>query len=401
MDYNEAMHRTHVAQLLVLIALSMTTFQAAQAAGADASPGAHGDVSVYVGTYTKTAGEGINFFHFDPATGRATQPSVVAKMRNPSFLARNPTRPVLYAISEVDEHGGEKTGSAAAFAIDAKTGRLTLLNEQSSGGPGPCYVSVDHSGRVLLVANYGGGSVASLPIEDDGRLKPPACVDRHHGSSVNRQRQTGPFAHCFDADPANRFALAADLGTDKVMLYRLDAEKGTFKPNELPFVQVTSGAGPRHLAFHPNGKFVYLINELNSTISLFPYDAARGMLPAVQEISTLPAGFHGASTTAEIAVHPSGRFVYGSNRGHDSIAMFAVHPGTGTLKSLGHQSTHGKTPRHFAIDPTGKYLLAANQDSNNVVIFRIDGQTGLLAPTGQEVSVPMPVCLVMAPANGR
>jgi 6-phosphogluconolactonase len=392
------MLRTHAAQLLVLVAVSMTTFQAGQTAGADAAPSSRSDIGVYVGTYTKTAGEGINFFHFDPATGRATQPTVVANMRNPSFLARHPTKPVLYAISEVDSHGGEKTGTAAAFAIDAKTGGLTLLNEQSSGGPGPCYSSVDHSGRMLLVANYGGGSVASLPIEADGRLKPPAYVDKHHGSSVNRQRQTGPFAHCFDADPANRFALAADLGADKLMLYRLDLEKATFTANEPPFVKTAAGAGPRHVAFHPNGKFVYLINELNSTISVFGYDAAQGMLAAVQEISTLPAGFHDSNTTAEIAVHPSGRFVYGSNRGHDSIAIFAADQETGKLKSLGHLSTHGKTPRHCAIDPTGQCLLAANQDSGNIVIFRIDSQTGLLRPSGQEIAVPMPVCLVMMPA---
>jgi 6-phosphogluconolactonase len=303
--------------------------------------------------------------------------------------------PVLYAISEVDEFGGEKVGAAAAFTIEPKTGRLTQLNQQSSGGPGPCYASVDHSGHTLLVANYGGGSVASLPIESDGRLKPPACVNKHHGSSVNPQRQTGPFAHCFDADPANRFALSADLGTDKVMLYRLDAATGVFLPNDPPFVEVSAGAGPRHVAFHPNGRFVYLINELNSTISVFDYDAAHGTLAAVQDISTLPADFRGPSTTAEIQVDRSGRFVYGSNRGHDSIAIFGVDPENGKLKSLDHQSTHGKTPRHFTIDPTGQYLLAVNQDSNNIVIFRIDGDTGLLRPTGKEISVPMPVCLVM------
>ncbi len=389
----------------------MTASQAGPAIGADAAQTPSGEVWVYVGTYTKSAGakstgansaaEGINFFRFDLATGRATRPIVVAKMRNPSFLARHPARPVIYAVSEVNEFGGEKTGSAAAFAIEAETGRLTPLNQQPSGGAGPCYASVDHSGRALLVANYDGGSVASLPIESDGRLKPPAQVDKHHGSSVNPQRQTGPFAHCFDADPANRFALAADLGTDKLMLYRLDAATGTFTPNEPPFVQVAAGAGPRHVVFHPNGRFVYLINELNSTISVFDYDAARGTLAAVQEISTLPAGFHGPNTTAEIQIDRSGRFVYGSNRGHNSIAIFAVDPESGKLKSLGHQSSHGKTPRHFAIAPTGNYLLAANQDSNNVVVFHIDGQTGLLRPTGEEVSVPMPVCVVMMPPVGR
>ncbi len=379
----------------------MTAFPAGPAIGADAAPTPNGEIWVYVGTYTKSAKEGINFFRFDPATGRAAKPAVVATVRNPSYLARHPTRPVIYAISEVSESGGEKTGVAAAFGIEAMTGRLTPLNRQSSGGPEPCYASVDHSGHALLVANYGGGSVASLPIEADGRLRPPACVDKHHGSSVNPQRQSGPFAHCFDADPANRYALAADLGTDKLMLYRLDAEKATFKPNEPQFVKVTAGAGPRHVVFHPNGRFVYLISELNSTISVFQYDAAHGTLADVQGISTLPAGFHGPNTTAEIRIDPSGRFVYGSNRGHNSIAIFAVDGESGKLKSFGHQSTHGKTPRHFAIDPTGQYLLAANQDSNNVVVFRIDRETGLLRPTGQEVSIPKPVCIVMMRPIGQ
>jgi 6-phosphogluconolactonase len=397
MDYNEVMHRP---QLLVLIALFMTAFEVGPV-GADIAPNTNGELWVYVGTYTKSPSEGINFFRFDPATGRSTYPAVVAKMRNPSFLARHPKLPVIYAISEVDEHGGAKAGAAVAFGIDAKTGGLTLLNEQSTGGPGPCYASVDPSGKTLLVANYGGGSVASLPIEVDGRLKPLACFDKHHGSSVHSQRQTGPYAHCFDADPAGGFALSADLGTDKVMLYRLDAENGTFKPNEPSFVKVSAGAGPRHVAFHPNGRFVYLINELNSTISVFNYDVMRGTISAVQEISTLPAGFHGSSTTAEVQIDQSGRFVYGSNRGHNSIAIFVVDPENGKLKSIGHQSTDGKTPRHFAIDPTGQYLLAANQDSNNVVIFRIDRETGLLHGTRQEVSVHVPVCVVMMRPIGQ
>jgi 6-phosphogluconolactonase len=371
------------------------------AIGADVASHSGGELWVYVGTYTKSAGEGINLFRFDLATGRATQPEVMGKMKNPSFLARHPSRPVLYAISEVNEFDREKTGAAAAWAIEGKSGRLTLVTEQSSGGAGPCYASVDNSGSALLVANYAGGSVACLPIEADGRLKPPSQIEKHHGSSVNPPRQTGPFAHCFDADAAGRFALAADLGTDKLMVYRLDAAKGRFAPNVPPFVQVAAGAGPRHLAFHPSGRFVYLINELNSTVSVFHYDAAKGTLAAVQSIGTLPAGFHGESTAAEIAVDHSGRFVYASNRGHDSIAIFAVDPENGGLKSLGHQSTHGKTPRHFAIDPTGKFLLAANQGSGNVVIFRIDGQSGLLRPTGQEVSIPMPVCVLFVQPVGR
>ena len=356
---------------------------------------ANGVLWVYVGTYTKTPDAGINFLQFDLANGSLTKPAVVAKIPNPTFLALRPGRPELYAISEVSEFRKKNVGFVSAYRIRGKTGQLDLVNQQSSGGPGPCHVSVDHTAQTVLVANYGGGSVASLPIRPDGGLDPFATVDQHHGSSVQRSRQSGPFAHCIDADPANRFVLSADLGIDKVMIYRLDASQGTLAPQQPAFVKTVPGAGPRHLAFHPNGRFVYVINELNCTISVFRYDSSRGSLESVQNVSTLPGGFTGENTAAEVAVHPSGRFLYGSNRGHDSIAIFAVDPDTGKLRSQGHQSTLGKMPRHFALDPSGRYLLAANQDSGNIVVFRIDPQSGLLHATGASAAIPMPVCVVM------
>ncbi len=388
----------------ILTTLGPSFAVAAETREAGSRPWVHGArLWVYVGTYTKTPDAGINLFQLDldhgnmVPGGRLTKPSVVAKIPNPTFLALHPRRPVLYAISEVSEFGKKKVGFVSAYAIREKSGQLDLLNQQSSGGPGPCHVSVDHTGQVLLAANYGGGSVASLPIRPDGSLKPAATVDQHHGSSVHKTRQTGPFAHCIDADPSNRFALSADLGIDKLLIYRLNIDEGTLAPHQPAFVETTPGAGPRHLTFHPNGRFAYVINELNCTISVFGYDSNRGTLQSVQNISTLPGDFSGENTSAEIQVHPSGRFLYGSNRGHNSIAIFAVDPETGRLRSLGHQSTLGKTPRHFAIDPSGQYLLAANQDSGSVVVFRIDPQSGLLHATGASVAIPMPVCVLMMP----
>ena len=355
---------------------------------------------VYVGTYTKTPDAGINFFQFDLASGRLTKPAVVAKTPNPSFLALHPRRPLLYAIGEVSDFGPDKTGVVSAYAIQPKTGQLVLLNQQSTGGAETSHVSVDHSGQVVLVSNYGGGCVASLPIRPDGGLSPAATVDHHHGSSVHPTRQTRPLAHSIDVDPTNHFVLSANLGTDKVMIYRLNAAQGTLTPHQPAFAETPRGAGPRHLAFHPNGRFVYVINELNGTISVCHFDSSRGSLEPVQNISTLPGDFSGENTTAEIQVHPSGRFLYGSNRGHDSIAIFAIDTETGKLRSLGHQSTLGKAPRNFALDRSGRYLLAANQDTGSVVVFRVDPQTGLLQPTGASVAIPMPVCLVMTKPVG-
>ena len=381
--------------VLLLSGTLLISISPCLAVAAEKGEPANGVLWVYIGTYTKTPQAGINFFQFDLASGSLTKPTVVAKIPNPTFLALRPGHPELYAISEVYGFGKKKVGFVSAYKIRGKTGQLDLLNQQSSGGPGPCHVSVDRTGKVVLVANYGGGSVASLPIRPDGGLDPAVTIDQHHGSSVNPSRQGGPFAHCIETDPQNRFVLSADLGIDKVMIYRLNASNSALTPHQPAFVETTRGAGPRHLAFHPNGRFVYVINELNCTISVFGYDSTHGSLASLQNISTLPSDFSGQNTTAEVQVHPSGRFLYGSNRGHDSIAIFAIDPETGKLRRLGHQSTLGKAPRNFALDPSGRYLLAANQDSGNVVVFRVDPQTGLLHPTGVSAAIPMPVCVVM------
>lgn len=352
---------------------------------------------VYIGTYTDGASQGIYMSRLDLATGELSPPELAAKAKNPSFLALGPRLDYLYAVSEVDDIDGKKTGGVSAFAIDGRTGKLRALNQQPSGGVGPCHLAVDKTGKAVLVANYGGGSVASLPIGRDGRLGAPISTIRHEGKSVDPARQERPHAHSINLDAGNRFAFAADLGLDQVLVYRFDAASGKLSPHDPAFAPVAPGAGPRHFAFHPGGKYAYVINELQSTITAFSYDAEHGKLTEVQSIGTLPEGHREPSFTAEVVVHPSGKFVYGSNRGHDSIAIFQVDESTGKLTAAGHRPTGGKTPRNFAIDPTGKYLLAENQASNSVHVFRIDGETGALTPTGQSIEAPSPVCIKMAP----
>ncbi len=351
-------------------------------------------VRVYVGTYTGKGSKGIYAFEFNLQTGEATKPRLVAETINPSFLAIHPTGSFLYAVNEIWEKGEE--GKISAFAIQ-QDGNLQFLNQQPSKGVGPCHLTVDKTGKFVLVANYGSGNVAVLPILPDGRLGEATCSIQHEGKSVNPQRQEGPHAHSINLDPANKFAIVADLGIDKLLVYRFDAAKGILEGKDQPFATTAPGAGPRHIAFHPNGKFVYAINELNSTVTAYLYDAAKGILTELQTVSTLPDKFSGTNTTAEVQVHPSGHFLYGSNRGHNSIAIFRIEEATGKLSALGHQPTQGKTPRNFGIDPTGTYLFAANQDSDNIVVFRIDPQTGKLEPTGRIIEVPTPVCVKFLP----
>lgn len=347
---------------------------------------------LYIGTYTGAESKGIYLSRFDAQTGKLSPAELAAEVPSPSFLAIAPGGKFVYAVSEIGDFEGKKTGAVAALAVDPVTGKLTLLNKQPSAGAGPCHVTVDQSGRHVLVANYGGGSVASLPIAPDGRLGPATSAIQHQGKSVNPQRQEGPHGHSINLDAAGRFALAADLGLDQVLVYRFDAQRGTLTPHDPPAAHLAPGAGPRHFAFHPNGRYAYVINELASTVTAFVYDAAAGTLRQLQTISTLPQEVPGNST-ADIHVHPSGKFLYGSNRGHDSIAVFRVDPASGKLTAAGHQKTGGRTPRNFSLDPTGKFLLAANQDSNDVTVFRIDPATGALAPTGERLQVGRPVCL--------
>lgn len=365
------------------------------ATAALSQPAAAREFLVYFGTYTSAKSRGIYVSRFDAQRGRLSAPELAAEAKGPSFLAVHPSERFVYAVGETTTLEGKRSGGVIAFALDKRSGRLSLLNAQPSGGAGPCHLALDSKGRCLLVANYGGGSIASLPVLKDGTLGAPVSTVQHAGSSVNPQRQTGPHAHFITPDPADRFALVCDLGLDQVLVYRLDPGCATLTANDPPFASLHPGAGPRHLAFAPNGRFVYVVNELDSTLTGFAFDRRRGALKELQTLSTLPASFPGSSNTcAEVQMHPTGRFVYGSNRGHDSIAVFAVDAKSGRFRAVEHQVTGGRTPRHFAIDPTGRWLLAENQASDTVTVFRIDPRTGTLSPTDQVVEVPAPVCAV-------
>ena len=364
---------------------------AAVALGADRASGS--DYLAYIGTYTQKNSKGIYVFRLNSSTGKLTPLGLAAETTSPSYLAIHPNHRFLYAVAEVNNFGGQKSGAVSAFSIDRSTGKLTLLNQVSARGSGPCHVMVDPTGKTLLVANYDSGSVAALPVGQDGRLRDASAAIQHHGTSVNPERQEGPHAHCINNSPDNRFVLAADLGLDEVLVYRFDPARGSLAPNDPPFGKTPPGAGPRHFAFHPNGRFVYVINEIQCTASTFSYDAQRGALKLLATVSTVPKDYKVTKddSTAEIRVHPSGKFVYGSNRGPDSIAVFSVDSTSGTLHPIEYVSTQGKTPRGFNIDPTGSYLIAGNQDSDSLVVFRIDQKTGRLTPTGQKLEAYAPV----------
>ena len=325
---------------------------------------------------------------------KSPTPRLAVEAVSPAFLAAHPDRPLLYAVNEVGSFKGQPGGAVSAFAVEAETGELTLLNQESSRGGGPCHLTVDPSGRGVLVANYGGGSIAVLPLRPGGELGPATTFVQHSGSSVNAQRQTAPHAHGIYVDPANQFVFVPDLGIDRVLVYRWDPATGGLKPNDPAAAVLAPGAGPRHFVFHPGGRFAYVINELLNTVTGFEYDPRSGALGEIQTITTLPEGFGGENSTAEIAVHPTGRFLYGSNRGHDSLVTYSIDASTGKLSLVGHTATRGRTPRNFAVDPSGGWILVANQDSNNVVVFRVDPRTGLPEASEHSVDVPAPVCVL-------
>jgi len=365
---------------------------------------------VYVGTYTGRAAhiksqmqsEGIYVYQLNLITGELTHTSTLTGLINPSYLAIEPQKRYLYAVSETEEMAGKQSGGVSACAIDPENGALTLINSQLTQGKAPCHLSVDHSGQYVLSANYSSGSICILPILADGRLGESSDFIQHEGSSINKQRQEGPHAHSINVDKDNRYAFVADLGIDKMMSYQLDLEAGKLVPNSPPWVEIKPGAGPRHFAFSPDSQYAYLINELDSTLITFAYDAGSGRLQELQTLSTLPEGLDpaqdiqgGMNHCADIHVSPSGKFVYGSNRGHDSIAIFQVEPENGKISPIGHEPTQGKTPRNFALDPTGAFLLVANQDTDTIVTFRIEQKTGQLYPTGHITTVPTPVCIKM------
>ncbi len=350
----------------------------------------------FVGTYTtKTNSKGIYAFRYDAATGKLAPLGVAAETADPSFLVIHPNGKYLYAV---DESG--KASMVSAFALDKATGHLTLLNQLPALGEDPCYISLDRSGKFVLVANYTSGNIAVFPLLADGRLGEHTALVQDSGTlGPNKERQEGPHAHWIETTPDNRFALIADLGLDEVFIYKFDASYGALTPNQPATARLKSGAGPRHIAMHPNGKFVFVASELNSTVTSFYFDTKKGLLKEIGTAATLPPGFSGRNDVAEIAVHPNGKFLYVSNRGNDSIAIFSIETGKETLTAVGGVPTGGKEPRHFAIDPTGNFLLTENQLSDTIVTFRIDPAAGKLSPTGDSVSVPSPVDLVFFPED--
>jgi len=363
------------------------------ARGSESPP--DGDL-LYVGTYTeRTHSEGIYLIRMDRRSGQLRRVGSVSAGANPSFLALHPNGRTLYAVNELEQYSGRPTGAVSAFAIAGDTGALTRLNEQPSGGGAPCFVSVDRSGRALLVANYGGGSVALLPIEANGALA-AAHVVQHTGKGPNAERQEAPHAHCILPDPSNRFALAADLGADRVFVYQLDLEGRSLRHIEEGDAVMRAGAGPRHLAFHPTLPLVFVANELDSTVATLRLDAERGALSLLDARSTLPAGWTGTNYPADIHVAANGRTLHVSNRGHNSIAVFSVAESTGALALDQVVSTDGDWPRNFSLDPSGRWLLVANQRSDSVVVFGRDPDTGRLTPTRQRIAIPSPVCLRFA-----
>jgi 6-phosphogluconolactonase len=354
---------------------------------------------VYVGTYTLegSTSKGIYAYRFNPDTAELTAIGLAAETTNPSFLAVHPNHRFLYAVNETPNYKGQKSGAVSAFAIDRATGKLTLLNEVASRGADPCYITVDKTGKFVLVANYTGGSVAVFPVLEDGRLGEASAFIQHSGHGANPERQEGPHAHSIDLSPDDRFAIVDDLGLDETLVYKFDSTKGSLTLNDpqlyTTLAKADPGAGPRHFAFHPNGKFAFVVNEMQSTVSAFSYDGSAGVLRRLQTISTFPKDFSGHNDDAEIEVHPSGKFLYASNRGHDSIAVFAIDPDKGTLTLIEYAPTKGQTPRSFEIAPGGSLLFAENEKSDNIVVFRIDPKSGRLTPTGKVLEVAEPVCV--------
>jgi 6-phosphogluconolactonase len=376
--------------------LSFFLFSLVTVTAANDSP--KGRYVLFVGTYTDKQSKGIYAYRFDSASSELTPLGMAAEAINPSFLAIDPSHRFLYAVNEVQKYEDANSGAVSAFAIDTQkgdrqTGKVQLLNAVASRGADPCYIAFDKTGKYALVANYTGGSVAVFPVQADGHIGESSAFVQHVGSSVNRERQEGAHAHWIETTPDNRFAIAVDLGLDELLIYRFDAKNGSLTPNNPPYAKLDPGAGPRHLAFHPNGKFAYVVNELQSSITAFAYDASRGELRKLNTVSTLPKNFSGSNDTAEIKVHPSGKFLFASNRGHDSIALFSIDSKTGALTLADHFPTQGKTPRNFEIDPTGKFLFVANQDTNNIAVFGIDSKNGRLTVTKRTLQVPSPVCL--------
>jgi 6-phosphogluconolactonase len=345
----------------------------------------------YFGTYTQGKSQGVYVAEFDTATGKLGEAKLAAKVSQPSFVAIHPSGKYVYTCNETDNFNGEKAGGLTAYAVQAD-GTLQELNQKSSIDAGPCHLVVDKAGKNVLAANYGGGSVCAYSLKENGELKDKTAFIQHQGTSVDKGRQEAPHAHSINLDAANRFAFVADLGLDKILIYKFDAETGSLTPNDPPFAATPKGGGPRHFAFHPSGKYAFVCNEMLSSVTSFRYDAAQGKLTEIETLSTLPQATPGNST-AEVQVHPSGKFVYVSNRGHNSIAIFQFDAEAGKLKSAGNQGEGIAIPRNFGIDPSGKWMVVCNQASDSVISFAIDSDNGSLSPTGSRIEVGMPVCV--------
>ena len=382
--------------LLVFSVLTLAHLPRALSGPPKSIPAAH-SYFVYVGTYTGPNSKGIYAFRFDPGNAQMTPMGVAAEVQNPSFVVADPSHRYLYAVTEIGNNGGVD-GLISSYSIDPVTGALKFLNKVDSAGGGACHLVVDKTGKTLFVANYGTGSVASFSIHADGSIGEKTGFDQHSGSSVNPKRQKGPHAHEVVLSPDNRFLFVPDLGTDQIKIYRVDAANGTFTPNDPPFASVKPGLGPRHFTFGRDARFAYVVCEMGSSVAVFAYDSGKGSLTPVQTVSTLPADFTGEDNSAEIQVDQSGRFLYASNRGHDSITVFAIDPAKGTLTTIQVVPTKGNIPRNFVIDPTGKYLIVANQKSDQMVVFAINQKNGQLTPTGQVVDVTAPVSILFVPA---
>ncbi len=352
------------------------------------------DYYLYIGTYTDgTDSKGIYLYQINWVTGELTYVDVY-EANNPSFLATDRKEQYLFAANEISNFDENHTGSVTSFRINKNDKSLTELNAVSSGGAHPCYVSVDNNGKYVLAANYSGGNVGVIPINDDGSLSNDIHVAQHRGKGANPGRQSAPHAHSVKTNIRNTIVYAVDLGIDKVMIYNFHESSGKLTPADKPFVQLAPGAGPREIAEYPYGSFAYVVNELNSTVTLLNSDPDDGSLEGVESYNMLPEEFDGDNYPADIRIHPNGKFLYASNRGHNSIAIFSINESDGKLKLIGHQSTKGNWPRNFTIDPSGKFLLAANQKSNDVYVFEINNETGLLKYTGHSASIPAPVCLL-------
>jgi len=359
---------------------------------------------VFIGTYTEPIlfgtgkifqgkGEGIYAYRFDESSRSMNLCSVTQAGPNPSYLTFDPSHRFLYCVNELKEFEGAPTGAVSAFSINSERGTLSLLNRQPSHGTDPCNLIVDKSGRYVIVANFGSGSVCVLPIQKDGSLGDPSDVIQHHGSSIDPIRQIGPHAHGVTLDDSGLYVFVPDLGLDKLMVYKFDPDRGKLEPNETPWINIPASAGPRQLVFHPKGRYAYLINELNSTVMAFQYDGVHGSLRKLQILSTLPEEFKGNSSCGELQISPSGKFLYGSNRGNDSIAIYSINHMDGMLSNIGFASVEGKTPRHFIVDQEGEYLLVANQDTDSVVAFSLDSESGGIKVTGNNTNVPTPACV--------